>query len=455
MKHKLGLKFIRQTSAIVLSFCLAMSAAFGTAYDTESFKEEVSSHLINWEQQFDVSYAGNVDTAALEKLKNSIEDAVNAVPYVANNWDKYEVYYTYSPKQVTFSFKITYMTNLEMEKALDQKLSEALKAMNLKGVSDYNKVRIIADWISDHFSYDDSLKIHAASEMSEKGIGVCQAYTSMFYKMAKAVGLEVEYQLGTLDGINHVWNLVNIAGKWYHVDVTNYDANDRKFLMLAGTNALTEFGHRFTPPSFTLEADNSMIDKQYDNGLFDAALIPERLKISAYKSPGFTADYSLNKSFEALYKQMDDVSTKLLNQPSKARYNELRQLISKAGVLGLDTNLYSSMADQISVSQYNMAKAMISKAAGQIKVLKGSKLTEKSALAILKYVDETKLAVDKANILDSHSEYLNGQVSVLGKEAATYLMQSYFDRYKKTGHIAWLNRFKAINGKYGISMTIQ
>lgn len=455
MKRGFWLKFIRQTSAIALCFSLAMSATFGVAYDTESFKEEVSSHLINWEQQFDVSFAGSVDEAAIEKLKGSIKESMNVVPYVANNWEQYEVFHTYSSKQITFSFKVAYFTSLEKEKALDQKLSEALIAMNLKGVSDYNKVKRISDWISDHFSYDDSLKIYAASEMSEKGIGVCQAYTSMFYKMAKAAGLEVEYQDGTLSGGNHVWNLVNIAGKWYHVDVTNYDANDRKYLMMVGTNELTEFGYSFTPPNFTIESDNAMIDKRYDNGLFDVALINERLKPSAYKSPGFTADYSLNKSFEALYKQMDEVSTKLLNQPSRAGYNELRQLISKAEVLGLDTKLYSSMADQISVSQYNMAKEIINNAVAQVKVLRGSKLTEKSALAILKYVEDAKVRVDKANILDSHRTYLNAQVSVLGKEAANYLMQSYYASYKKTGNSAWLSKIKAINGKYGITMNLK
>lgn len=455
MKREIWLKFIRQTSAIGICLSLALTAAFATAYDSESLKEEVSGHMINWEQQFDVIYAGNLDDEAIEKLKRSISESMGAVPYVSNNLDEYTVGMSYTSKQVLLNFQVAYLSNLEKERVLDQKLTEALVAMNLKGTSDYYKVKQIANWISDKYSYDDSLSIHAASEMSEKGIGVCQAYASMFYKMAKAAGIEVVYQPGTLNGGGHLWNLVNIAGKWYHVDVTNYDVNDRKILLMVGTSELKPLDFNFTPPAFTIEADSSAIDKQYDNGLFDVALIAERLKLTPYRSAGFTAEYSLNKSFEALYKQMDDASTKLLSQPTKASYNELRQLISKAQIMGLDTSLYSSTADQVSLSQYNKAKELVSKAASEVKKLQGSKFTEKSALALLKYVEDAKVKVDKVNVLDSHSEYLSAQVSILGKEAANYLMQSYYVSYKKTGSSTWLNKIKAINGKYGITMSIK
>lgn len=448
-------KGLRQLLALGVAFSLTIGTVFATAYDVESLKEEVSTHLVNWEPQFEVEYVGNMNDEAIDKLKSSVNEALQSIPYVSQNMNRYEVEMLYTAKRVTMNFNITYLTSLEKENLLNEKLADALSNMGLKGLSDYQKVKRIADWISDHYSYDDSLSIHSASEMSERGIGVCQAYASMFYKMATAAGLEVVYQEGDLNGGAHLWNLVNIAGKWYHVDVTNYDANKRSMLLMVGTEELKPLVFDFDPPRVSIETNSSQIDRSYDNGLFDASLIKQRLQLTAYKSQGFTADYNRNKTLEVLYKQLDDASALALNKPTKENYNALLQLISKGQVMGLDTSHYSRTADNISMAQYDQAKALIQQAATQIKVLKGSKFTEKSALAVLKLVEDTRVKVDKLNVLDSHSAYLNGQVSVLGKEAANYLMQSYYNSYKKTKSSAWLTKIKAINGKYGITMTIK
>lgn len=448
-------KIVRQM--ITLAFCLSLvvNTAFATAYDSESLKEEISSHLIQWESQFDVTYEGILNDTVIENLKPSINEAMHIVPYIANNLDRYAVSMAYSSKEAKLSFEVTYLSDLEKENALDDKLETAIKTLNLKGVSDYEKVKRISDWISDHFSYDESLTIYAASEMSEKGTGVCQAYASMFYKMAKAAGIEVVYQDGNLNGSAHLWNLVNIAGKWYHVDVTNYDGNDRRILMMVGTEELKPLVYSYTPPSFVIESYSFNIDKTYNNGLYDETLIGQRLKLNPYKSGGFTPTYAYNQGVVAIYYSLDSLSGKLMNQPTKALYNELRQTISKAAVFGLDTERYSAMADQISLSQYQLAKDTMNQATLKVKALKGSKFTEKNALAALKLVEETRTKVAKINILDSHTQYLDAQVSSIGKEPAQYLLQLYYGQYKKTGSSSWLTKIKSINGKYGITINIK
>lgn len=449
------IKGLRLALSLCIALSLMMSSAFATAYDVESLKEEVSQHMINWETEFEILYVGNTDPDAMEKLKSGIREAISCIPYVAENVDQIEVGMIYNAKQAKISIKLSYLTDPERENALNLRLEEALTNMGLKGLSDYQKVKRIADWISDHHSYDDNITIYSASEMSEKGVGVCQAYASMFYKMVKAAGLDVTYQYGSLNGDLHLWNLVNIGGKWYHVDVTNYDANNRSMLMMVGTSDLDPLVYQFAPEAIKAEPYSNTIDKSYDNGLFDASLIKERLMPTAYKSEGWTEDYGINKKRETLYKQLDDACAIMLNKPTKESYNGLMQLISKGRVLNLDTSLYETMAQNISTAQYEVAKALISQASTQIKALKGSQYTEKSALAVLSYVEALRIKVEKANILDSHRTYLNAQVSVLGKEAANYLLQSYYNSYKRTKSSTWLAKIKAINGKYGITMTIK
>ena len=56
--------------------------------------------------------------------------------------------------------------------------------------------------------------------------GVCEAYTKLFYSMAKKAGLDVKYVSGTIKNEGrHAWNLVKVEGKWYHIDVTWDDYN--------------------------------------------------------------------------------------------------------------------------------------------------------------------------------------------------------------------------------------
>ena len=42
----------------------------------------------------------------------------------------------------------------------------------------------------------------------------------MFYRLAKAAGLDVIYITGNVDDGLHAWNLVKIDGNWYHLDNT-------------------------------------------------------------------------------------------------------------------------------------------------------------------------------------------------------------------------------------------
>ncbi|MCF0185505.1 MAG: hypothetical protein HUJ98_03325 [Bacteroidaceae bacterium] len=91
-----------------------------------------------------------------------------------------------------------------------------------------DKVRAIYTWLCDNIAYDTSYEIGAADVAIEKGKGVCQAYSEMFYRLGKAVGLDVEIvrgdskdYKGKKGDIGHVWNVVNLGhGKRILLDAT-------------------------------------------------------------------------------------------------------------------------------------------------------------------------------------------------------------------------------------------
>ena len=61
------------------------------------------------------------------------------------------------------------------------------------------------------------------------GCGNCQAYSKIYKEMCNAVGIDCELVSGitTQEGktSGHMWNRVNIDGKWYYMDVTWADDN--------------------------------------------------------------------------------------------------------------------------------------------------------------------------------------------------------------------------------------
>lgn len=131
--------------------------------------------------------------------------------------------------QLTFTF--TYHTSYEQEQALTAAVESALGSMELTGKSDYEKIRIIHDYICDHVDYDYTYSKYSAYDALCTGTAVCQGYAILFYRMCKDAGLSVRIISGIGNGGNHGWNIVRIGqnaretGKYYNVDCT-WDGQD-------------------------------------------------------------------------------------------------------------------------------------------------------------------------------------------------------------------------------------
>lgn len=86
-------------------------------------------------------------------------------------------------------------------------------------LSDYDKVMAISEWICDNIIYDDTLENHSLQSALD-GLTVCDGYAQLFQVMADYVGLESYIILGEGNGGSHAWNVVNLGGRYYMVDVT-------------------------------------------------------------------------------------------------------------------------------------------------------------------------------------------------------------------------------------------
>jgi transglutaminase/protease-like cytokinesis protein 3 len=69
-------------------------------------------------------------------------------------------------------------------------------------------------------AYDLNYREHSAYAALVKNRAVCQGYALLLYKMLNKAGVETRLISGKAGGENHLWNLVNLGGNWYHIDAT-------------------------------------------------------------------------------------------------------------------------------------------------------------------------------------------------------------------------------------------
>lgn len=89
----------------------------------------------------------------------------------------------------------------------------------------------IHDYIVRNVTYGvDEYRHEGAVGALITGMAVCEGYADVFYLLGTMAGLNVVYQYGDdepeFDLVGHMWNLVELDGQWYHVDVTWNDPDD-------------------------------------------------------------------------------------------------------------------------------------------------------------------------------------------------------------------------------------
>lgn len=99
------------------------------------------------------------------------------------------------------------------------------------GMSDFEKEMAIVQYLVANVTYpyaryqagQDTDDDHSAFGALVKGEAVCEGYAEAFCWLADAVGLKTKFIYGIYGGEMHDWNLVQLNGQWYHVDVTSED----------------------------------------------------------------------------------------------------------------------------------------------------------------------------------------------------------------------------------------
>lgn len=171
-----------------------------------------------------------------------------------------------------------------------------------KGLSRAETLLFIHDKMVLDYAYDNSQSNANAFYLFQRKTGTDRAYAAAFLHLCQQ--LNIPCAIVSSQDMEHVWNRVEINGKWYHVDVTADDpANDRmgrvqhRFFLLSDAALRAEGHHGFS--------GGLCSDQSYDNGFWQQCTTAPVYQNGTW--------YYVNKQDFGLYKiSFDKLQPKLL-----------------------------------------------------------------------------------------------------------------------------------------------
>lgn len=146
--------------------------------------------------------------------------------------DNPEIMYYTSGKYSNGIFTPKYSKPIEEkqvhQKIIKEKRDEIIPKIIDNNMSHYEKVKTIHDFIINNTQYDtrhfNGEKIPSESYtvygVLIKGKAVCEGYAKTMKYFLDYLDIESMIVVGSANGENHAWNIVNIDGDYYHIDAT-------------------------------------------------------------------------------------------------------------------------------------------------------------------------------------------------------------------------------------------
>ncbi len=185
------------------------------AGDLERAKALLLEALSNWStEEVDISACG----LTVEELRIAYSGVINENPklfYVDGT-------YTYWSSNGKVTLVVAGYSSAYTQKDVDKYTAALNKAYAEAVPSGMTDPRMIAlacnDYLAQHMEYDKSLEKYNAYNALVEGTAVCQGYSLAYGAMLQKAGIPFGYVNSV--AMNHMWNLVQLDGAWYHVDVT-------------------------------------------------------------------------------------------------------------------------------------------------------------------------------------------------------------------------------------------
>ena len=140
---------------------------------------------------------------------------INNFVHPFNSFDSINVDITNSGK-ITVKIKKTY--DEKQIEFINSYIQNFISSNINDGMSNYDKIKLFHDYIINNTQYDvDNLKnSYTAYSLITTGQAICGGYSDIMSIYLNTLGIQ-NYKITSE---NHIWNLINLDGVWYHLDMT-------------------------------------------------------------------------------------------------------------------------------------------------------------------------------------------------------------------------------------------
>lgn len=114
---------------------------------------------------------------------------------------------------------VDWLQSAAQSAALNNEVKRVEGSILKPGMSALDKEYQIHHYLVTHVKYDTTYQKYTPFDAMQ-GSAVCQGIATLAYQMLTRAGIPTKLVSGTADGQAHLWDEVDIEGKWYQLDVT-------------------------------------------------------------------------------------------------------------------------------------------------------------------------------------------------------------------------------------------
>ncbi len=165
------------------------------------------------------------------------QDCINDVDYISNNQvllsninNFVPIYNSFSNIETEFdnlgkiTIHITHSYQADDINTLNEKVEEIIKELNLDELNTEDKIKVIHDYIINNTKYDVGRSDNKITTYhSDTAYGALIEHYAICGGYADSMKLFLDYlniPNYKISSENHIWNLVYVNNKWYHLDLT-------------------------------------------------------------------------------------------------------------------------------------------------------------------------------------------------------------------------------------------
>lgn len=186
--------------------------------------EELYEGILNHEESINVSEA--IDETDLDRVYDAIINTADfELIYPTRRYEfKYDVL-TGNVYKVNPTYEVSLEERDYMQSQVDAVVEDVVAQTTDLDV--FQTVKFFHDYVILNCSYDDSLTNYSnAYGALVEGKAVCEGYARAFKYLCDRVGIPCELVIGSTN-VDHMWNVVQIDGDWYHIDLTWDDPKNK------------------------------------------------------------------------------------------------------------------------------------------------------------------------------------------------------------------------------------